>query len=374
VGQTIFDMSDETARHAVDRLFEWPSESLTVEFQGGEPLLHFDRVKTLTESIERRNRTEGRTLRFVIASTLHDLTNDQLAFMKDHQFELSTSLDGPEWLHNANRPRPERDSYQRTVEGIERGRRALGEDSVSALTTLTRKSLETPREIIDEYRKLGFHSISLRPLSPYGFARKTRNRNGYPINDFLKFYQVALDHILAVNRNGYFMEETYGRLLLSQLLTPFSHGYVDLRSPTGAGLGAVVYDYDGQVYPSDEARMLASMGDHAFAIGRIEDPVQTWLESPAMRRVLDAGVAEALPTCADCAYVHLCGADPVDHYARQGDTIGHRPTSDFCRKQMGLFDLLLERCEEGSLEDRRILEFWAHRATRRELRPETEAS
>lgn len=374
VGQTTFDMSDVTAGHAVDRLFEWPSKSLTMEFQGGEPLLHFDRVRTLTEAIERRNRADRRDLRFVIASTLHDLSDDQLAFMKDHQFELSTSLDGPEWLHNANRPRPERDSYQRTVEGIERGRRALGEDSVSALTTLTRRSLEAPREIIDEYRKLGFHSISLRPLSPYGFARKTENRNGYAISDFLKFYQVALDHLLAVNRKGYFMEETHGRLLLSQLLTPFSHGYVDLRSPTGAGLGAVVYDYDGQVYPSDEARMLASMGDHTFAIGRIEEPVQTWLDSPAMQRVLDAGIAEALPTCADCVYAPLCGADPIDHYARQGDTVGHRPTSDFCRKQMGLFDLLLQRWEEGSVEDQRILESWAHRATRREVLPETEAA
>lgn len=374
VGNTIFDMSEATAAHAVERLFEWPSPTLTVEFQGGEPLLHFARVRALVEAIEQRNRSEGRTLRFVIASTLHDLTDEQLAFMRDHQFELSTSLDGPEWLHNANRPRPERDSYQRTVEGIERGRKVLGEDAVSALTTLTRRSLEAPREIIDEYRKLGFRSIFLRPLSPYGFARKTEGRIGYPMADFLQFYEVALDHLLAVNRAGYFMEETYGRMLLSQLLTPFSHGYVDLRSPTGAGLGAVVYDYDGRVYPSDEARMLASMGDHAFALGRVDESVSTWLDSPAMQRVLAAGVAEALPTCADCAYVPLCGADPIDHYARQGDTIGHRPTSDFCRKQMGLFDLLLQRWEQGSATDQRILEDWALRATRRGIAREAEAA
>ncbi len=228
---------------------------------GGQPLLHFERVRSLVEAIESRNRIEGRKIRFVIASTLHDLTDEQLAFMRDHRFDLSTSLDGPEWLHNANRPRPERDSYQRTVEGIERGRKMLGEDAVSALTTLTRRSLEAPGEIIDEYRKLGFHSISLRPLSPYGFARKTESRNGYPIGDFLRFYEVALDHLLAVNRSGYFMEETYGRMLLGQLLTPFSHGYVDLRSRAGRALGGRLSTRTGRVYPSDEARMLASMGD-----------------------------------------------------------------------------------------------------------------
>lgn len=366
LGESAFDMSDSTARHAVEQLFSSPTSNLTVEFQGGEPLLRFDRVRRLTEMIEQRNRSERRTLRFVIASTLHDLTDEQLAFMRDHEFELSTSLDGPEWLHNLNRPRPERDSYRRTIEGIERGRRALGEASVSALTTLTRRSLEAPQEIIEEYRKQGFHSISLRPLSPYGFAKKTASRSAYSMEEFLKFYEKALNHLLAVNRSGYFLEETYGRMLLSLLLTPFSHGYVDLRSPTGAGLGALVYDYDGQVYPSDEARMLAAMGDHSFSLGSVEKGIETWMSSPAMQRILSAGVAETLPTCADCAYVPLCGADPIDHYARQGDTIGHRPTSEFCRKQMGLFDILLQRWEQGSAADREVLESWALRATRRD--------
>jgi His-Xaa-Ser system radical SAM maturase HxsB len=360
-GQSRFDMAQDASVHAVDRLFEWPSPTLTIEFQGGEPLLHFDRVRSLTERIVERNRSEGRALRFVIASTLHDLTDEQLAFFAEHGFALSTSLDGPEWLHNANRPRPERDSYRRTVEGIERARRALGEDAVSALTTLTRRSLEAPEAIIDEYRKLGFPSIFLRPLSPYGFALKTSSRTGYTIEDFLAFYRRALDHLLAVNRSGYRMDEVYASLLLSQLMTPFSHGYVDLRSPTCAGLGAVVYDYDGWAYPSDEARMLAAMGDFTFRLGRVEETVDTWLRSEAMQRVLEAGVAEALPTCADCVFVPWCGADPIDHYARQGDTIGHRPTSDFCRKQMGMFDLLFEKWEASEPQDRGILESWAFR-------------
>lgn len=356
---TAFDMANEAAVLAVDRLFEWPSPELTIEFQGGEPLLHFERVRTITERIVSRNTAEKRSLRFVLASTLHDLTDDQLAFLKEHRFKLSTSLDGPEWLHNANRPRPERDSYRRTVEGMARGRAALGDDAVSALTTLTRRSLEVPEAIIDEYRKLGLHSISLRPLSPYGFAARTRERIGYSTEAFLSFYDKALGHLIAVNRSGYSMDETFASLLLSQLFTPFGHGYVDLRSPTGAGLGAVIYDYDGQVYPSDEARMLAAMGDTRFALGRVTQSVEQWLTSPAMEQLMATGVAEALPTCSDCAYVPMCGADPIEHYSRQGDEVGHRPSSDFCKRQMGLFDLLLQRYQTVDREDREVLERWA---------------
>jgi His-Xaa-Ser system radical SAM maturase HxsB len=359
LSQSAYDMSASASDLAVERLFEWPSPTLTIEFQGGEPLLNFKRLRALTESIRARNVDEGRELKFVIASTLHDLTEEHLDFFREYGFQLSTSLDGPEWLHNANRPRSERDSYRRTVEGIERARRALGQDAVSALTTLTQRSLSAPHQIVDEYRKLGFRSIFLRPLSPYGFARKTGPRIGYSLREFFAFYRVALDHILSINRQGYAMEEVYASLIASQLLTPFSHGYVDLRSPTGAGLGAVVYDYDGQVYPSDEARMLAAMGDHTFALGRIDQPIAEWLESPAMEKLLTAGVAEALPSCSDCAFVPLCGADPVDHYARQGDAVGHRPTSDFCTKQLGFFDVLIERFASSDAIDRRILESWA---------------
>ncbi len=357
--QRQFDMREALNAKLVERLFQWPSPTLTIEFQGGEPLLHFEQVKALTEFIQARNRTEGRALRFVIASTLHGVTDAQLEFFGQHRFELSTSLDGPAWLHNANRPIPSRDSYERTVAGIGRARQVLGHDSVSALTTLTAKSLSAPEAIIEEYRLQGFHSISLRPLSPYGFARKTAHRIGYTMRDFLAFYRKALDAIIQLNADGYALEETHASLLLSQLLTPFSHGYVDLRSPMGAGVGAVVYDYDGRVYPSDEARMLAAQGEDRFCLGNLDQSVHEWLTSRAMQELQAGGVAEALPGCSDCAYVPLCGADPVDHFARQGDVIGHRPSSDFCTKQMGLFDLLLERMEQASSTERRILEGWA---------------
>ncbi|MFX4914397.1 His-Xaa-Ser system radical SAM maturase HxsB, partial [Acinetobacter baumannii] len=54
-----------------------------------------------------------------------------------------------------------------------------------------------------------------------------------------------------------------------KMLTPFQPGYVDLLSPAGAGVAAVVYNYDGDVYASDESRMLAEMGDKSFCIGNV---------------------------------------------------------------------------------------------------------
>ena len=59
--KTRFDMSEQTAKLAVDRLFEVPSGTLTIEFQGGEPLLAFDRIRMLIDEIEARNLRYKRT-------------------------------------------------------------------------------------------------------------------------------------------------------------------------------------------------------------------------------------------------------------------------------------------------------------------------
>jgi hypothetical protein len=91
----------------------------------------------------------------------------------------------------------------------------------------------------------------------------------YETREFLAFYKSALERIIEINRAGIDFVEVYAQILLTKILTPFATGYVDLQSPTGAGLGAVAYNYDGEVYASDEARMLGEMGDKSFRLGNV---------------------------------------------------------------------------------------------------------
>lgn len=358
---TRYDMSAQTMHSAVERLFEAPSREIKVEFQGGEPLLAFDRIREIVELIEARNQSEARTIEFVIASTLNNIGPEQLEFCRTHRITLSTSIDGPEELHNRNRPRRGRDSFQRTVSGIHAAREVLGAGAVSALTTITREGLHCPEAIIDTYVSLGFSSIFLRPLSPYGFARQTQDRIGYSTDEFLQFYDRAIRYLVQLNMQGTYIEETYTTFLLQHILTPFPTGYVDLRSPTGAALGALVYNYDGTVYASDEGRMLAEAGDRTFQLGHVQQSYRELLESPAARLLLESGVAEALPGCCDCAFLPYCGADPVFHHAEQGNAKGYRPTSAFCQKHTALFQRLFRLLREPASQTVRVLTSWVSR-------------
>jgi uncharacterized protein len=352
-----YDMSPEHADKSVDLVFRSPNPNIKIEFQGGEPLLNFAIIRRVVERARRINETENRNLRVVIASTLHHLDDEVLGFCRDHDVDLSTSIDGPADLHDAQRRSPGGDSHRRTVEGISRARSALGHDRVSALMTTTPASLPRVEEIIDEYVSLGFRSIFLRGLSPYGFAARSLVHR-YGVDDWLDFYRRGLAYILRVNAAGGTLREDYTTILLQKIFSPLNASYVDLQSPAGIGIGGIIYNYDGAVYASDEGRMLAEMGDQTFRLGHVDaNSYEELVTSDALLGPLGDTILECMPMCSDCAFLPYCGSDPVLHRATQGDAIGHKAFSAFCSKQMGMLRHLITLLETDP-EARQLLLGW----------------
>lgn len=354
-----FDMSEAHAERALEFVFQSPSPNLKIEFQGGEPLLNFDLIRRIVLGAEARNATAKRNLAFVIATNLSQLSEEVLAFSGQHGVYFSTSLDGPEDLHNRNRPRPGRNSHALAVAGIERVRRTIGFDRVSALMTTTPESLSRGRAIVDEYARLGFRSIFLRPISPYGFAARSNLAARYSTDEWLRFYKDTLAYILELNRQGLEFREEFSAIVLKKMLTPYGTGYVDLQSPAGLGISAVVYNYDGAIYASDEARMLAEMGETRFKLGHLDqDPYERVFTSDALLEPLAETILESAPMCSDCAFLPYCGSDPVYHWAMHRDLLGHKARSAFCRRNMAIFKHLIQLLE-NDVDASAILRTWA---------------
>jgi His-Xaa-Ser system radical SAM maturase HxsB len=316
-------------------------------------------IQYIVERAEAKNIVEKRQLGFVIATNLAVITDDILAYCREHSIEISTSLDGPADIHNRNRPRPGGDSYQRAIAGIRKARDVLGRDSVSAVMTTTEASFGRVRDIIDEYIALGFSNIFLRPLSPYGFAVKTKWYNTYGTKKWLDFYFEGLDYIIDLNRQGVQFRESYASMILTKMLTPFQPGYVDLISPAGIGTGVLLYNYDGAVFASDESRMLSEMHDDTFKLGHVSDPYEALISSDALLDPLEQSFAASVPMCSSCAFEPYCGADPVYHHATQGDFIGRKPSSGFCQRNMEIFKGLIARMEANA-DTRRLFMRWAN--------------
>jgi His-Xaa-Ser system radical SAM maturase HxsB len=356
--RSLFDMSEETAAQALKIALESPSSRIKIEFQGGEPLLNFSLIEKIVLAAEAAAPRVAKSIDFVIASNLALLTDDILAFCKSHGILLSTSLDGPPDLHNKNRPRPGGNSYELAVKGIKRSQEILGPDRVGALMTTTEASLGRVKDIVDEYVSLGLDGIFLRPLSPYGFAVKTKQFQRYGAKRWLDFYASGLRYILDINRQGRHFPELYATLVLRRMRSDRPIGYVDLRSPAGIGLGALVYNYDGRVFASDEGRMLSEMGDNTFELGHVGTATyQSIVLSDKLIDLVASSLTQCAPECSDCVFEAHCGADPVYHHATQGDPAGIKPLSEFCARQKGIMRLLLELLEQ-SPEDAAILRRW----------------
>jgi His-Xaa-Ser repeat-associated upstream radical SAM protein len=337
------DMPAATADAAVDFAFQGPAPAIKIEFQGGEPLLVFEIVRRVVEAAEERARRDQRTVEFVLCSNLYALQPDHLDYIAKHKIAVSTSLDGPQPLHDQNRIALGGASHEHVARSIGLTREHIGPDQVAALMTTTRSSLGQPEAIVDEYLRLGFRSIVLRPLNPYGFAARQWATLGYSTDEWLDFYRRALAYIIQVNQQGVLFREDFSAFFLRRMLTPFGDGYVDLQSPTGCGLSVLVYNHDGGIYLSDESRMLAAMGDHTFRFGTVgETRFSDFVLDPRFLALVDETMCEGMPECIECSFREYCGSDPVRQHRVSGDFVGSKAGADHCHRVRSVVGHLAE--------------------------------
>jgi His-Xaa-Ser system radical SAM maturase HxsB len=349
------DMSVRTARRSVDFALQAPGEGLTIEFQGGEPLLNWPVVKETILYGERKAAAAGKDLKFALVSNFSLMTQEKAEFLVKHGAALCTSLDGPAGLHDRNRSLSGGGSHAVTVKWIRYFSKKLGPGSdcgPSALLTVTRYSLGLGKEIVDEYVRLGLESIFVRPLAPIGFAARRWSSLGYGSDEFVKFYGDSLKYVLKLNSEGVRLREKTAFLIAKKALGFRDNNYVDLRCPCGAGLGQLAYNSKGEVYTCDEGRMLGWQGDGLFRAGSVHSgSYSEAVSSRAVRACAAASSLDLQPACSRCVWRPYCGVCPVYNYQAQGSLWGDMPSNWRCRVLKGVFETvfsLLGRSKEAA--------------------------
>ncbi len=360
------DMSKETAQKAVDIILASTSSFVTIEFQGGEPLVNFEVVKHVVQYALKKNADIGKRLEFTMVSNMSLMTEEKLDFLLEHKVQMCTSIDGPEKLHNSQRKLNTLDAFQKARYWIHRINERYGEMGldktlyhVEALLTLTKTSLPLHKEIIDTYVALGCKTIFLRPVDPFGFAERTRLKIEYPRSDYLEFYRRAVDYILELNAQGVEILERYASIFLTKILQGTDPNFLDLRSPSGTGIGALAYNYDGSIYTCDEGRMLAAMGDDALKLGHVDtSSYRELMGHETVRAVALASNLDGQPDCEQCAYNPYCGTVPAHNLKTQGSIYGHMPDNNICMVHKGIQDYLFEKLGECNADTDKAFERW----------------
>lgn len=349
-----FDLSKENAKKFVDIIMSSPSPHLTIEFQGGEPLLNFDVLKYIYEYSTTVNKKVKKDLRHTLVTNLELMDDEKLDFLLKNKIGICTSLDGPKFLHDKLRPSPGiKSTYDNALKWIKQVTKK-GE-MIGALVTVSRESLKYPKEIVDEYVNIGYNTIHLRFLNYLGKAIGKWKDIGYTAEEFMEFWKKAMDYIIDLNKKGTFISERTCNTILTKILLKQDPQYLDLMSPCGAIIGQVAYNYDGNIFTCDEARAINS---DIFKIGDTKSKsIPEIIKSEKSVEILSCTMNDTY-YCDYCAYKPYCGVCPVCNYQETGDLISDVIHSERCKIFMATFDYIFEKMQDPEIA--KIFEKWVN--------------
>lgn len=326
------DMDEKTARKTVDFIFKSPNKNISIEFQGGEPLLNFDTVKFIVDYAKKKNKTAQKNLLFSLVTNMTIMDDDKLKFLMKRRVGLCTSLDGPKSVHDKNRTfLDDRGTYDTVVKWIKKIKKNY---PLEALMVTTKHSLEHPKEIIDEYRTLGFTNIQLRPMLMLGKALANKDIM-YSADEYLKFWKAAMEYLLKINKKQ-FLRDRFATYIVKKFFSN-SAEFVDLNSPCGAAISTLAYDHDGKIFSCDEGRQY-----DLFNLGTVDMDYEKLFMGNECQSLIASTVNDCL-LCDACVWKPFCGICVVCNYAKTGNVIPILSQDDRCKILKGQFEFLMEK-------------------------------
>ena len=363
-----FDMNEATAKKVVDLIFRAPSKSVSLEFQGGEPTINWPVLKYIVKYAKEVNKEKNKNLKISLVSNLTLLDEKKLNFLFKEDVSISCSFDGPEKVHDKNRIFLNKESghkiVSKKIKEIQKAiklKRAESKnkfvDNLNAILTVSKFSLPYHKEIIDEYIKMGFDNIFIRPLSPFGLQRQTFNIIGYQAEEFIDFYKKSMDYILKLNLEGKLFVERNAYYALKKILKNEDPNYLELRSPCGAGIGQMAFNYDGGIFTCDEGRMAARMGYQNFKLGEVESNNYNQLIDNEITKIMClASCLDNHAGCSNCVYKPFCGICPLANFVEYKTIFPQIPNTDKCKINKAMFDYIFSKIRNKKYKE--IFENW----------------
>lgn len=350
-----FDLQPEVARAIARFAMESPNPILNFEFQGGEPFLNFAGMTYFIDEVRRLNASVGKTVRFSAVSNLMVVTDEQLAYCRDNGVSISYTLNGPQMIHDHFRvTRSGAGSFNTVINRLRDIQAKFpGLLSTSPLCVVSADNAKDLRQMLDFYHEAGFYGVAILKLKNLGNA--ARGGLGFDMREYLKYYLDALDYLYEKNRP---LQQVYAerslRVVLCKIMCDMDLGFVDWRNPIGDVSGALTYDYDGEILPSDEARSLR----HEFSIGNVMNlTYDQMIRRKETFRTMNLSLRDRDSECRECAYNPFCGIPPVLEYGKTGDAVPKPHQSEDCLFVQAVLDWTFKKLQEDPLPLMRMVPF-----------------
>ena len=319
----------EAAAEMIDSIFSdlEDGDHLTLAFQGGEPTLagleclkHFvDCVSAQTKRVQ---------VGYALQTNGILLDDAWCRFLKENEFLVGLSLDGPAEFHNINRVTPD---GQGTFPAVLEAKCRLEQYGIehNILCVLTEELARHPRQVWDFLLKHRIRYVQFIPcldgLAQAGSGQALTPRRFHSFYaELYRLWHGALEQGTRISVKQF-----------DDIVNLFLYGCPTACGITGRCSMQFVTEADGSVYPCDFYVL------DEYKLGNLRtDPLSKLFEK--YRRSGFASTREELPAaCAGCRYRKVCrgGCKRMEHnmYA-DGDFCGYRALLD---------DILVPLCRDG---------------------------
>ena len=289
-------------------------KKIRLEFVGGgETFLHKNLFFELLQTFENIACENGIHLEVFVQTNGTMLDSDIVSFIKEHNLSLGISIDGPQYIHDYQRPFPNgKGSYDKVVENI----RGLNNFWIVSVITSKTKSLV---EVLHHNIVLGAKSMEIRIVrggaSELALTAESLIIFKKMYRELEEYFKANIDDI-AILLNNY---DSWGKLI-KRIITNEKVLYRCQAGNTKFSFAA-----NGDIYPCD-----SFVGNSQYLLGNLND-TQIDITNHAVQKSVDS-----IKQCSECQYRYICGGECYYH------AICHSGDDVFCELQKYLIDLAID--------------------------------
>lgn len=238
-------------------------KEFSIQFWGGEPLLMFDKIIYVYEFFEKH----GLNPQFIM-ETNGTLIDEKVATeLVKRKIRIGISIDGPEYLHNLQRPFVNGgESFDQVIQGVNCLKKVFY-DEFGLITVITKKNIHEASDILNYFAKqLNLHQAKFNLVKQNVFSPESMELSNFSDLEIDNFFDNIIKKIVQLNQEGY---QIYERNICDKTMNLLSKRARNICSSRGCrgGYKIVSFNGKGDIYPCD-------MLDHEeVRIGNIKDEI-----------------------------------------------------------------------------------------------------
>ena len=304
--------------------------TITYAFQGGEPLVAGEAFfRSFSEMVNTHN-TQHSPVYYSLQTNGTLLTDSLCEYLKEQNFLVGVSLDGPRTLHDANRIfLNEKGSFDRVRQGIALLRKY--DVSFNILVVLTHLTAEYMGKLRVFFENYGLDDLQfITCLEPFG-AKPFSTGFAMSNDDYFEINKILFDWYLQRNRAGKRLSIRH----LDNIINTINGYRPEMCGALGYCTGQLVVEGNGNCYPCD------FYCDDAHLLGNIQtDSLEEMSVGLVMQQFLEASY-HVEEKCKSCSVVNLCRGG----CRRERDTLnkGVLELSIYCHGRKKFFEYVLSK-------------------------------